>query len=64
VEQSLAMVTVLAPEIGYEKAAAIAKEAYATDRTVRDVAKEKSGIPEQRLNELLNPESQAGGAAE
>ena len=64
VEQSLAMVTVLAPEIGYEKAAAISKEAYTTDRTVREVAREKSGIPEDRLNELLNPESQAGGAAE
>ena len=58
------MVTVLAPEIGYEKAAAISKEAYTTDRTVREVAREKSGIPEDRLNELLNPESQAGGAAE
>ena len=64
VEQSLAMVTVLAPEIGYEKAAAISKEAYTTGRTVREVAREKSGIPEDRLNELLNPESQAGGAAE
>jgi fumarate hydratase, class II len=64
VEQSLAMVTVLAPEIGYEKAAAISKEAYKSGRTVRDVAREKSGIPEERLNQLLNPESQAGGASE
>jgi fumarate hydratase, class II len=64
VEQSLAMVTVLAPEIGYEKAAAISKEAYKSGRTVRDVACEKSGIPEERLNQLLNPESQAGGASE
>jgi len=36
VEQSLAMCTVLAPVIGYEKAAAIAKEAYRTGRTVRE----------------------------
>ena len=64
VEQSLAMVTVLAPEIGYEKAAAISKEAYQSGRTVREVAAEKSGIPEDRLSELLNPESQAGGVAE
>jgi fumarate hydratase class II len=64
VEQSLAMVTVLAPVIGYDKAAAISKEAYATGRTVREVAREKSGLSEPRLNELLNPESQAGGAAE
>ena len=64
VEKSLAMVTVLAPVIGYDKAAAISKEAYATGRTVREVAREKSGLDEHRLNELLNPESQAGGAGE
>jgi fumarate hydratase class II len=64
VEQSLAMVTVLAPEIGYEAAAAISKDAYRSGRTVREVAREKSGIPEDRLNQLLNAESQAGGAAE
>jgi fumarate hydratase, class II len=64
VEQSLAMVTVLAPEIGYEAAATISKEAYKSGRTVREVAREKSGIAEDRLNELLNPETQAGGAAE
>jgi fumarate hydratase, class II len=64
VEQSLAMVTVLAPEVGYEKAALISKEAYKSGRTVREVAREQSGIPEDRLNDLLNPESQAGGASE
>jgi fumarate hydratase class II len=62
VEQSLAMCTVLAPEIGYEKAAAIAKEAYRTGRTVREVAREISGIPEDRLNELLDARSQTGSA--
>jgi len=61
VEQSLAMCTVLAPVIGYEKAAAIAKEAYRSGRTVREVALEKSGIPEERLNQLLDPRSQSGG---
>jgi fumarate hydratase class II len=60
VEQSLAMATVLAPVIGYENAAAIAKEAYATGRTVREVAREKSGLDEQRLNVLLDPVSQTG----
>jgi fumarate hydratase class II len=55
VEQSLAMCTVLAPEIGYEKAATIAKEAYATGRTVREVARERSGLTEDRLNQLLDP---------
>jgi len=60
VEQSLAMCTALAPEIGYEKAAAIAKEAYKTGRTVREVAREKSGLPEGRLNEMLDPRRQTG----
>jgi fumarate hydratase class II len=60
VEQSLAMATVLAPEIGYEKAAALAKEAYASGKTIREVAREKSGIDPHRLNELLDPERQTG----
>jgi fumarate hydratase class II len=60
VEQSLAMATALVPEIGYEKATDIAKEAYASGRTVRDVAREKSGLTEERLRELLDPQRQAG----
>ncbi len=60
VEQSLAMCTALAPVIGYEKAAMIAKEAYRSGRTVREVAREMSGIPESRLSELLDPRTQAG----
>jgi fumarate hydratase class II len=58
VEQSLAMGTVLAPVIGYDKAAALVKEAHATGRTIREVAREKSGLSEERLNELLAPEFQ------
>ena len=61
VEQSLAMGTALAPEIGYEKAAELVKEAYRSGSTVREVAREKSGIAEERLNELLDPERQSGG---
>jgi fumarate hydratase, class II len=53
VEQSLAMATALTPEIGYERAAAIAKEAYETGRTVREIALEKSGLPQQKIAELL-----------
>jgi fumarate hydratase class II len=60
VEQSLAMGTALAPEIGYDKAAALVKEAYRTGKTVREVAREASGIPEERLQELLDPARQAG----
>jgi fumarate hydratase class II len=55
VEESLAMCTSLAPVIGYEQAAAIAKEAYATGKRVRDVAREKSVLSEEELEKLLNP---------
>ncbi|MDQ6707754.1 MAG: class II fumarate hydratase [Acidobacteriota bacterium] len=58
IEQSLAMGTVLAPEIGYEKAAALVKEAYTSNRTVREVALERSGLTAERLYVLLDPESQ------
>jgi fumarate hydratase class II len=61
VEQSLAMVTALVPEIGYERAATLAKEAYQRRRTIREIAREKSGIPEERLRELLDPIRQARG---
>jgi fumarate hydratase class II len=53
VEQSLAMATPLATEIGYDLAALIAKEAFASGRTVREVAIERSGLSEQRIAELL-----------
>lgn len=55
IEQSLAMCTALAPEIGYEAAAQISKEAYRSGKTVREVAQSKRILPEKRLNELLHP---------
>ncbi len=58
VEQSLAMATALAPVIGYERAAALAKEAHASGRTVREVALESAGLSPERLAELLDPERQ------
>jgi fumarate hydratase, class II len=57
-EQSLALCTVLAPVIGYEKAAAIAKTAYDSGRTVREVAIEISGLDRAKLDELLDARSQ------
>jgi fumarate hydratase class II len=54
-ERSLALCTALTPEIGYDRAAALAKEAYASGKSIRDVAREHSGIPEARLAELLDP---------
>ncbi len=57
IEQSLAMCTSLAPVIGYDKAAAIAKQAFAEGRTVREVAQSASGLDKQRLDALLDPMS-------
>jgi len=60
IEGSLAMCTALAPVIGYDAAASIAKEAYKTGRTVRDVARERSGLSEAALNEALDVRRQTG----
>jgi fumarate hydratase, class II len=60
VERSLAMCTALAPVIGYDKAAHIAKVAYQTNRTVRDVAAELSGLDQNTLDRLLDPRTQTG----
>jgi fumarate hydratase class II len=60
VEQSLAMGTALAPEIGYENAAMLVKNAYLTARTIRETAIEQSGLSPERVSELLDPASQAG----
>ena len=57
IEKSLAMCTALAPVIGYDKAAKIAKVAYETNRTVREVAGEISGLDKKQLDELLNAEA-------
>jgi fumarate hydratase class II len=57
VEKGLMLATALAPVIGYEKAADIAKEAAKTGRTVREVAKEKSGLTDAELAKLLDPET-------
>ncbi|MEO6244054.1 MAG: class II fumarate hydratase [Opitutaceae bacterium] len=62
VERSLAMVTVLAPVIGYDQAAKIAKAAMAGGRTIREVAGELSGLDAAELERLLNPAGQTGTA--
>lgn len=61
VERSLAMVTSLAPLIGYDRAAEIAKEAFRSGRTVREVAQERSGLDEQALAEALDARRQTEG---
>ena len=49
------LVTALNREIGYEKAAYIAKKAYKEQRAIVDVAHEVTGLPLQKLKRLLNP---------
>jgi fumarate hydratase class II len=55
IEESLAMCTALAPEIGYEAAAKLAKDAYKSGKTVRQMAKEQKILSEKRLTQLLDP---------
>jgi fumarate hydratase class II len=55
-EKSLAMVTSLAPEVGYEKAALLAKKAHKEEKTIREVLLEEKVLPEKKLSKLLDPE--------
>ena len=55
VEKSLAMATGLTPYIGYERAAALAKEAFASGRTIRELCREKHVLSEEQLAEALDP---------
>jgi len=57
VEGSLAMVTSLAPVIGYDRAADIAKEAFKSGKTVRQVCQEQAVLPEAELDAVLDPMS-------
>ena len=58
VEKSISMATALNPHIGYDKAAAIAKKAHATGRTVREIAYEESGMTREQVDEALHPHRQ------
>ena len=57
VEKGLMLGTGLAPAIGYDAAAAIAKEAAATGKTIRETAKLKTDLSEADLDKLLDPEA-------
>ena len=57
IEGSLAMCTSLVPVIGYDKSAALAMEAYATGKTIRELATEQNLLPADQLNDLLDPRS-------
>ena len=54
VEKSLALATPLVPALGYDRAATIAKKAFATDRTVREVALETGWLDPDEIARLLD----------
>jgi fumarate hydratase class II len=53
-EQSLALATPFVPHIGYDQSAALAKKAYETGKTVREVATESGVLPEDEVNKILD----------
>ena len=53
-ERSPAIVTALAPKLGYEEAARLAKEAVAKNVTVRQLVREKGLLTEKELNDVLD----------
>ncbi len=55
VEKSLALATSLNPIVGYQKAAAIAKEAFKTGKTIRQICSEQKILSPEQLAEVLDP---------
>ena len=52
--RGLLIATALAPHIGYDNAAKLAKEAYETGRTIRELATEKKLMSPAKLNRALD----------
>jgi fumarate hydratase class II len=55
VERGLMLTTSLAPVIGYDAAAELAKEAYKTGRTIRELARERTNLSAEELDRILDP---------
>jgi fumarate hydratase class II len=60
VEQGLMLATALAPVVGYDKAADISKEAYKTGKTIREVARERTDLSEEELDDTLDARKMTG----
>ncbi len=60
VEKGLMLATALAPEVGYDKATEIAKEAFKTDKTIREVAREQTDLSGEELDEALDAKKMTG----
>ncbi len=57
IDQSLMMVTSLAPVLGYETCAKLAKQAFNEGKTIRQLVSEQKLLPPEKLDELLDPDS-------
>jgi fumarate hydratase class II len=57
IEKSLALATALTPKIGYDNAARVAKKAYESRKTIRQVALEEKLFSKEELKHLLDPRS-------
>jgi len=57
IAQSLMLVTSLAPVVGYEQSAALAKEAFKTGKTIRQLCLDRDILPADQLDALLDPDS-------
>ena len=55
--KSASLVTALAPYIGYEQSASIAKEQIQTGRDIREIVRERHLLPEDDLAEILKPQA-------
>jgi fumarate hydratase class II len=55
IDESLMMVTSIAPKIGYEQAAALAKEAFQSGKTIRELCRERKILPAAELDDALDP---------
>lgn len=60
VEKSLALATGLVPHIGYDKAAALARKAFDTGKTIREIALEEKVLSEELINEILDSRTTKG----
>ncbi len=60
VARSLALATTLAPVLGYDRADEIAKEAYRSGKTVREVTLALGLLPEDELDAILDPYKMTG----
>ena len=59
-EGNLSLATALAPAIGYDEAASIAKQAFREGKTARQVANERGVLPAPELDRLLDPGPMTG----